>query len=78
MRIALLGYGKMGKAIETIAIERGHTISHKISSSSESLSLQNCDVAIDFSLPTSAVANISKCLEDQIPVISGTTGWLDD
>ncbi len=56
MRIALLGYGKMGKAIETIAIERGHTIALKVSSSSESLALQNCDVAIDFSLPTSAFA----------------------
>lgn len=78
MRIALLGYGKMGKAIETIALERGHSIMLKVSSASENFSLQNCDVAIDFSLPTSAVANISKCLEAGVPVISGTTGWLDD
>ncbi|MEM5566113.1 4-hydroxy-tetrahydrodipicolinate reductase [Psychroserpens sp. AS72] len=78
MRIALLGYGKMGKAIETIALERGHSIMLKVSSASESIELQNCDVAIDFSLPTSAVANISKCLEQNVPVISGTTGWLDD
>lgn len=77
MRIALLGYGKMGKTIEAIALERGHSITLKVSNSSESLALQNCDVAIDFSIPTSAVANISKCLEEGIPVISGTTGWLD-
>ncbi|MFT5244855.1 MAG: 4-hydroxy-tetrahydrodipicolinate reductase, partial [Psychroserpens sp.] len=77
MRIALLGYGKMGKAIETIALERGHSISLKISSASEIFSLQDCDVAIDFSLPSSAVTNISKCLETGVPVISGTTGWLD-
>nr|WP_321222784.1 4-hydroxy-tetrahydrodipicolinate reductase [uncultured Psychroserpens sp.] len=78
MRIALLGYGKMGKAIETIALDRGHEITLKVSSTSETFDLQNCDVAIDFSLPTSAVANISKCLEANVPVISGTTGWLDD
>ncbi|MFT5848806.1 MAG: 4-hydroxy-tetrahydrodipicolinate reductase [Psychroserpens sp.] len=77
MRIALLGYGKMGKAIEAIAIERGHSITLKVSSSSEILALQNCDVAIDFSLPTTAVANISSCLEAGVPVISGTTGWLE-
>ena len=78
MRIALLGYGKMGKAIETIALERGHEIALKVSSTSENVELQNCDVAIDFSLPSSAVTNISKCLETGVPVISGTTGWLDD
>jgi 4-hydroxy-tetrahydrodipicolinate reductase len=77
MRIALLGYGKMGKAIESIALERGHTITIKVSSASENIELQNCDVAIDFSLPSSAVTNISKCLERGIPVISGTTGWLE-
>ncbi|WP_047546522.1 4-hydroxy-tetrahydrodipicolinate reductase [Psychroserpens sp. Hel_I_66] len=78
MKIALLGYGKMGKAIEAIAIERDHEIVLKISSASENYTLQNCDVAIDFSLPSSAVANISKCLESGVPIISGTTGWLDD
>lgn len=77
MRIALLGYGKMGKAIEEIAINRGHTIALKVSSTSKEFSLENCDVAIDFSLPNSAVANISKSLESGVPVISGTTGWLD-
>ncbi|MEH6538060.1 MAG: 4-hydroxy-tetrahydrodipicolinate reductase [Psychroserpens sp.] len=78
MNIALLGYGKMGKAIETIAIERGHNILLKVSSSSENYTLDTIDVAIDFSLPSSAVANISKCINSGIPVISGTTGWLDD
>ena len=78
MRIALLGYGKMGKAIEKIAVERGHTIILKVSSASAQYSLKNCDIAIDFSLPHTAVTNISKCLEDGTPVISGTTGWLDD
>lgn len=78
MNIALLGYGKMGKAIETIAIERGHNIQLKVSSTTKEFILDDVDVAIDFSLPTTAVANISKCLNHQIPVISGTTGWLDD
>jgi len=77
MNIALFGYGKMGKAIEAIAIERGHQIVLKVSSNTENYSLQQVDVAIDFSLPSSAVANISKCLNAQTPVISGTTGWLD-
>lgn len=77
MNIALLGYGKMGKAIETIAKDRGHEIVLKVSSATETYTLEACDVAIDFSLPTSAVANISKCLEEGVPVISGTTGWLD-
>lgn len=77
MNIALLGYGKMGKAIETIAKERGHDIVLKVSSTTENYSLEHCDVAIDFSLPSSAVTNITKCLNEDVPVISGTTGWLD-
>ncbi|MGS2726291.1 4-hydroxy-tetrahydrodipicolinate reductase [Psychroserpens sp. BH13MA-6] len=77
MRVAILGYGKMGKEIEQIALERGHDIAIKVSSDTKSFSLNNCDVAIDFSLPSTAVANISRCLEEGVPVISGTTGWLD-
>ncbi|MBR9914627.1 MAG: 4-hydroxy-tetrahydrodipicolinate reductase [Algicola sp.] len=77
MRVAILGYGKMGKEIEQIALERGHDIALKVSSDTKSFSLNNCDVAIDFSLPSTAVANISRCLEEGVPVISGTTGWLD-
>lgn len=77
MNIALLGYGKMGKAIETIAIERGHKILLKVSSATKNYTLENIDVAIDFSLPSTALANISECINNNIPVISGTTGWLE-
>ncbi len=78
MKIALLGYGKMGKVIERIALERGHEIVLRKSSSTSYAGLENADVAIDFSLPTSAVANISECLNNGIPVVSGTTGWLEE
>jgi len=78
MKIALLGYGKMGKVIERIALERGHEIVLKKSSSNTFDGLQNADVAIDFSVPSSAIANISECLNTGIPVVSGTTGWLDN
>ncbi|WP_298138121.1 4-hydroxy-tetrahydrodipicolinate reductase [Flavobacterium sp.] len=77
MKIALLGYGKMGKVIERIALERGHEIVLKKSSSTTFEGLQNADVAIDFSIPDCAVENISECLNNGIPVISGTTGWLE-
>jgi 4-hydroxy-tetrahydrodipicolinate reductase len=78
MKIALLGYGKMGKVIERIALERGHEIVLRKSSASSFDGLDNADVAIDFSVPSSAVTNISECLNNGIPVISGTTGWLQD
>lgn len=78
MKIALLGYGKMGKVIERIALERGHEIVLRKSSASSFDGLDNADVAIDFSVPSSAVTNISECLDNGIPVISGTTGWLED
>lgn len=78
MKIALLGYGKMGKVIERIALERGHEIVLKKSSASTFDGIENADVAIDFSIPDVAVENISICLEKGIPVVSGTTGWLDD
>jgi len=77
MKIALLGYGKMGKSIETIALNRNHTISLKVSSATTAFDFSNTDVAIDFSLPTTAVANIKRALDAGVPVISGTTGWLD-
>ena len=76
MKIALLGYGKMGKVIERIALERGHEIVLKNDQDTPFDGLKNADVAIDFSVPDSAVANISECLNNGIPVISGTTGWL--
>lgn len=78
MKIALLGYGKMGKVIEKIAIERGHEIVLKKDHDSTFAGIENADVAIDFSVPDSAVVNISECLNNGIPVISGTTGWLTD
>ena len=78
MKIALLGYGKMGKVIEQIALERGHEIVLKKDQNNTFDGLENADVAIDFSVPDSAVTNISTCLENGIPVISGTTGWLAD
>ena len=80
MKIALVGYGKMGKEIETIAIEKGHEIVLKISiDNTEDLTtvnLQLADVAIEFSGPESAVENIKKCIDAGVPVISGSTGWL--
>lgn len=76
MNIALLGFGKMGKAIEKIALQRGHVITQKLGRG-DSLHLENIDVAIDFSLPEAAVTNITSCLDVGVPVISGTTGWLN-
>ena len=77
MNIALLGYGRMGKAIETIATQRGHHIVLKVSSHQDTIDFSDVDVAIDFSLPDSAVHNISLSLKANVPVISGTTGWLE-
>lgn len=81
MNILLVGYGKMGKAIEQIALERGHTIAGKIDVSNrqelEDMAADKVDVAIEFSSPESAFANIKSCLEKGWPVVSGTTGWLD-
>lgn len=77
MKIALLGYGKMGKEIEKIALERGHTIVLKKTENDTFENLLEADVAIDFSIPTAAVENISECLNSNIPIISGTTGWLE-
>lgn len=80
MRIAIVGYGKMGKAIEKIALERGHQIALIIDAdNANELSKANLkiDVAIEFSTPSSAFDNILKCLDLGFPVVSGTTGWLD-
>jgi 4-hydroxy-tetrahydrodipicolinate reductase len=78
MKIALLGYGKMGKTIEQIAIQRGHQIVLKVDKDDHDYDITKADVAIDFSIPTVAFNNISNCINNQIPVISGTTGWLED
>lgn len=76
MKIALLGYGRMGKEIEKIAISRGHEIVIRKDVNDE-IDITLADVAIDFSVPTSAFNNITNCLNNNVPVISGTTGWLD-
>ncbi len=78
MKIALLGYGKMGKVIEKIALHRGHEIILRKDQTTTFEGLQFADVAIDFSVPSAAVSNISQCLKNGIPVVSGTTGWLDE
>lgn len=82
MKIALIGYGKMGKAIEEIADRRGHSIVLKISSSNiEALnpeSIRMADVAIEFTRPESALSNILFCLENGVPVVCGTTGWIQN
>lgn len=81
MKIALIGYGKMGKEIEKIALSRGHEIGLIIDlNNQKDLTVQNlkkCDVAIEFTIPASAVNNYMICFDAGIPVVSGTTGWLD-
>lgn len=80
MKIALIGYGRMGKAIEKIARERGHEITLIIDLGNQDEltvpNLQKADVAIEFTIPSSAPGNYKKCFEAGIPVVSGTTGWL--
>lgn len=82
MNIALIGYGKMGKAIEAIALERGHHVPLKIDITNQqeftAENLQKADVAIEFTGPHSAKENIVKLLAAGIPVVSGSTGWLND
>ena len=78
MKIALLGYGKMGQVIEKIALQRGHEIVVRKSIGDSFDGLENATVAIEFSAPDAAVENISAALNLGIPVISGTTGWLHD
>lgn len=81
MKIALLGYGKMGKAIEAIAKERGHEIGATIDNEDDWRNrlgdLRTCDIAIDFSTPATAVGNIMRCFDLNMPVVVGTTGWYD-
>lgn len=81
MRIVLIGYGKMGKEIERLALGRGHTIVARIDVDNAhelaNLTSQDADVAIEFSNPASAFTNILTCIKKQIPVVCGTTGWLE-
>ena len=78
MNIALFGYGKMGKMIEKIALKRNHNIVAKIDLDATDINFSEIDVAIDFSMPNAAYGNIKNCLEHNVPIISGTTGWLQD
>jgi len=82
MNIALIGYGRMGHEIETIAIKRGHTVQLIIDQDNtddlNENNLKNIDVAIEFSTPDTAFDNIIKCLENKVPVVCGTTGWLEN
>jgi len=81
MKIALIGYGKMGKAIESIALNKGHEIVLKIDIQNNQdfteAAIQKADVAIEFTGPHSAYENIKKCIAWGVPVVSGSTGWLD-
>ena len=82
MKIALLGYGKMGKTIEEIALQKGHTISltidlHNLPDLTKD-NLQKADVAIEFTTPENAMNNILQCFDAGLPVVSGTTGWLNN
>ncbi len=81
MNIALIGYGKMGKAIEEIAVQRGHKIVLKIDESNladfTKENMTKADVAIEFTSPHSAVENIKKIIDFNVPVVCGTTGWID-
>lgn len=80
MKIALIGYGKMGKAIEEIALKNGDEVVLKIASTNQELftteNLKQADAAIEFTNPHSAIENIKKCLDAGVPTVSGSTGWL--
>ena len=77
MKIALLGYGRMGQAIEKVAMERGHEIVIRKDIEPLEIDLGIADAAIDFSHPTAAFDNIKSCIDNNVSVVSGTTGWLD-
>lgn len=77
MKIALVGYGKMGKIIDEISQSRGHEVVARLKETPNRESLKDADVVIEFSNPEAAFENMKVCLENKIPVICGTTGWLD-
>ena len=82
MKIALIGYGRMGHEIEAAAIKRGHEIKLIVDKDNaadlNSNNLKGIDVAIEFSLPSTAFNNVSFCINNRVPVVSGTTGWTED
>lgn len=82
MNIALFGYGKMGKEIESVALQRNHTITLKITNENINYitesDLQKADVAIEFSTPQTVITNIKKCFNANLPIVVGTTGWYEN
>ena len=85
MKIVILGYGKMGHEVEQVALSRGHDVAYRIDTEQDWYrnidGIADCDVVIEFSTPATAIANIEKCFELDIPMVIGTTGWyaqLDD
>ncbi len=81
MKILLIGYGKMGKAIESVALENGHLVSDIAKNSEELYEIlkkgTEAEVAIEFTSPASGYDNVAACIHEDLPVVSGTTGWLD-
>ena len=79
MKIALIGYGKMGKAIEGFALQRNHSIVAKVDANhpAEILKIKEADVAIEFSQPDAVIENLKACFDAEVPVVCGTTGWLE-
>ena len=79
INVGIIGYGKMGKQIEALALERGHII-HSVIAKESWLSndIEGADVAIEFSRPEAALVNIRKCFQANVPVVIGTTGWYDN
>jgi 4-hydroxy-tetrahydrodipicolinate reductase len=81
MKVLLLGYGKMGKAIEEVLLARGHAVRYAVNSiedlETKNFKPEDVEVAIEFTAPAAAAKNIEFCLDNNIPVLSGTTGWLD-
>ena len=79
MRIVILGYGKMGHEVEQIALQRGHEVAYRIDTEQDWYKnidgIADCDVVIEFSTPDTAIANIEKCFDLDIPMVIGTTGW---
>ena len=79
MKIVILGYGKMGHEVEQIALQRGHDVAYRIDTEQDWYrnidGIADCDVVIEFSTPATAIANIEKCFELDIPMVIGTTGW---
>ena len=81
MKIALIGYGKMGRAVEAAALERSHRVDVTIDDEDDWMEklddLRECDMAIDFSTPGTAVSNIMRCFDLDLPIVVGTTGWYE-